>query len=133
MQGYSPPEEGPSEYQTIPMDKVEDFGVHSKRYYPLEVSYFRSALDSALLGLLWNKHWVATLSASPLLATAGLLVGQLRDIGGWGVVRVGWVVLGGVYLGGARATQRCIAVDPHPCPRTPERWEEAGWAACGRR
>ena len=31
LQGYKPPEEGPSEYQTIPLDKIEDFGVHCKQ------------------------------------------------------------------------------------------------------
>lgn len=30
-QGYKPPEEGPGEYQTIPLDKIEDFGVHCKQ------------------------------------------------------------------------------------------------------
>jgi len=30
--GYKPPDEGPSEYQTIPLDKIEDFGVHAKAY-----------------------------------------------------------------------------------------------------
>lgn len=30
LQGYKPPEEGPGEYQTIPLDKIEDFGVHCK-------------------------------------------------------------------------------------------------------
>lgn len=28
--GYKPPDEGPSEYQTIPLNKIEDFGVHAK-------------------------------------------------------------------------------------------------------
>ena len=31
--GYKPPDEGPSEYQTIPLNKIEDFGVHCKQYY----------------------------------------------------------------------------------------------------
>ena len=30
-EGYHPPDESPSEYQTIPLDKIEDFGVHCKR------------------------------------------------------------------------------------------------------
>ncbi|XP_072708486.1 COP9 signalosome complex subunit 5 isoform X2 [Ciconia boyciana] len=30
--GYKPPDEGPSEYQTIPLNKIEDFGVHCKQY-----------------------------------------------------------------------------------------------------
>ncbi|CAB1427585.1 unnamed protein product [Pleuronectes platessa] len=36
--GYKPPDEGPSEYQTIPLNKIEDFGVHCKQYYALENS-----------------------------------------------------------------------------------------------
>lgn len=30
-QGYKPPDEPPSEYQTIPLNKIEDFGVHYKQ------------------------------------------------------------------------------------------------------
>ena len=30
-QGYKPPDEGPGEDQTIPLDKIEDFGVHCKQ------------------------------------------------------------------------------------------------------
>ena len=74
MQGYKPPDEGPSEYQTIPLNKIEDFGVHCKQYYSLEVNYFKSALDRKLLESLWNKYWVNTLSSSSLLAVSGLFV-----------------------------------------------------------
>ncbi len=31
LQGYKPPDEGPSEYQSIPLNKIEDFGVHCKQ------------------------------------------------------------------------------------------------------
>ena len=51
------------------------------QYYSLDVSYFKSSLDSQMLDLLWNKYWVNTLSSSPLLATRELLGGQLADIG----------------------------------------------------
>lgn len=64
---YKPPDEGPSEYQTIPLNKIEDFGVHCKQYYSLDVSYFKSTLDHRLLDSLWNKYWVHTLSSSSLL------------------------------------------------------------------
>lgn len=36
------------------------------RYYPLDVSFFKSSLDSTLLDLLWNKYWVNTLSSSSI-------------------------------------------------------------------
>ena len=81
LQGYKPPDAAPSEYQTIPLNKIEDFGVHSDRYYPLDISYFKSSLDSYMLDLLWNKYWVNTLSSSPLLGTQDLRTGQIADIG----------------------------------------------------
>lgn len=32
LQGFKPPDEGPSEYQSIPLNKIEDFGVHCKQW-----------------------------------------------------------------------------------------------------
>src|SRR5271170_3672510 len=63
---YVPPDAEPSEYQSIPLNKIEDFGVHANQYYSLDVSHFKSSLDTKVLDLLWNKYWVATLSQSPL-------------------------------------------------------------------
>lgn len=68
------------EYQTIPLSKIEDFGAHSSRYYSLEVSHFKSALDTRLLDLLWNKYWVATLSQSPLLNNREYATKQMLDL-----------------------------------------------------
>lgn len=78
--GYKPPDEGPAEYQTIPLNKIEDFGVHCKQYYSLEVSYFKSSLDRRLLDSLWNKYWVNTLSSSSLLTNADYTTGQVFDL-----------------------------------------------------
>lgn len=78
--GYKPPNEEPSEYQTIPLNKIEDFGVHCKQYYPLEVSYFKSALDRKLLDSLWNKYWVNTLGSSGLLTNTEYTTGQIFDL-----------------------------------------------------
>jgi COP9 signalosome complex subunit 5 len=66
--GYSPPNASASEYQSIPLNKIEDFGVHANQYYSLDVQIFKSSLDIELLGLLWNKYWVNTLSQSPLIS-----------------------------------------------------------------
>jgi hypothetical protein len=69
---YTPPaSSGGDEYQSIPLSKIEDFGVHANQYYPLEVQVFTSSLDAELLGLLWNKYWVNTLSQSPLVSVSG--------------------------------------------------------------
>eukprot|EP00803_Ostreobium_quekettii_P004965 evm.model.scf_3674.1 EVM.evm.TU.scf_3674.1 scf_3674:285-866(+) len=79
-EGYKPPDEGPSEYQTIPLSKIEDFGVHAKQYYSLDVSFFKSSLDSHILDLLWNKYWVNTLSSSTLIGSRDFVTGQIFDI-----------------------------------------------------
>lgn len=67
-ESYVPPDAGSGEYQSIPLSKIEDFGVHANQYYPLEVQVFKSSLDAELLGLLWNKYWVNTLSQSALIS-----------------------------------------------------------------
>ncbi|RDD43308.1 COP9 signalosome complex subunit 5 [Trichoplax sp. H2] len=77
---YVPKDEGRSEYQTIPLNKIEDFGVHCKRYYSLDVTYFKSSLDGKLLELLWNKYWVSTLSSSSLLNNAEYTTQQIVDL-----------------------------------------------------
>lgn len=78
--GYKPPNEEPSEYQTIPLNKIEDFGVHCKQYYQLDVSYFKSSLDRKILESLWNKYWVNTLGSSGLLSNAEYTTGQIFDL-----------------------------------------------------
>jgi hypothetical protein len=47
---------------------------HPPQYYSLDIAFFKSSLDAALLDLLWNSYWVNTLSASPLIGAcaAGL-------------------------------------------------------------
>jgi len=79
-ENYTPPNAVASEYQSIPLSKIEDFGVHANQYYQLEVEVFKSSLDEDLLGLLWNKYWVNTLSQSPLISNREYAVSQLADL-----------------------------------------------------
>ena len=67
-------------YQSIPLAKIEDFGAHASRYYSLEVSHFKSTLDTHLLELLWNKYWVSTLSQSPLFTNRDYGTKQISDL-----------------------------------------------------
>ncbi|KAI0727448.1 Mov34-domain-containing protein [Fomitopsis betulina] len=79
-ESYVPPDAGSGEYQSIPLSKIEDFGVHANQYYPLEVQVFKSSLDAELLGLLWNKYWVNTLSQSALISNRAYAASQLSDL-----------------------------------------------------
>lgn len=71
---------GEDGFQTIPLGKIEDFGAHANHYYALEVSHFKSTLDSKLLEALWNKYWVGTLSASPLFSNREYGTKQISDL-----------------------------------------------------
>jgi COP9 signalosome complex subunit 5 len=67
--------------RSVPLAKAEDFGAHASKYYPLEVSHFKSTLDTSLLELLWNKYWVQTLSQSPLFTNRDYGNKQMLDLG----------------------------------------------------
>ncbi|KIX08414.1 uncharacterized protein Z518_03070 [Rhinocladiella mackenziei CBS 650.93] len=67
------------EFQAIPTGKIEDFGAHANSYYALEVTHYKSTLDTHLLGLLWNKYWVSTLSQSPLFTNRDYANKQIAD------------------------------------------------------
>lgn len=67
-------------FQTIPLAKMDDFGAHSDRYYSLEVSHFKSTLDTKLLEALWNKYWVSTLSSSPLFTNRDYGTKQIAEL-----------------------------------------------------
>lgn len=80
-EGYKPTRSGLDEdgFQAIPTAKIEDFGAHANSYYSLEVAHFKSTLDTALLGLLWNKYWTSTLSQSPLFTNRDYVYSQISD------------------------------------------------------
>ena len=52
-EGYKPPDEPVSEYQTIPLNKIEDFGVHCKQVSSLILSRSQISLVYLLLGTLF--------------------------------------------------------------------------------
>jgi len=62
------------------LSKIEDFGVHCKQYYQLDVTYFKSALDRKLLDSLWNKYWMNTLGSSGLLSNPDYTTRQILDL-----------------------------------------------------
>lgn len=83
-EGYKPEgqESSAEGMAAVPMAKAQDFGAHANRYYPLEVSHFKSTLDNKLLEALWNKYWVQTLSSTPLDTNHDYVTNQIADLAG---------------------------------------------------
>lgn len=58
-EGYKPPDEGPSEYQTIPLSKIEDFGVHAKQVGGVRGVLAMSCLMCVVVGgggMVWDTR-----------------------------------------------------------------------------
>lgn len=77
---FKPTDDLTFKYQSIPMNKIEDFGVHCRKYYSLEISYFKSELDTYLLECLSNKYWYNTLGTSSLTTNSDYTARQLTDL-----------------------------------------------------
>lgn len=78
-EGYKPNASAESDGM-IPTEKAADFGAHYDRYYSLDVSYFKSTLDTEVLSRLWSKYWVNTLSSNTLLANRDYTTKQIKDL-----------------------------------------------------
>jgi COP9 signalosome complex subunit 5 len=80
--GYKPEDSGSADQgmAAVPEAKAADFGAHANRYYSLEVSHYKSTLDSKILAALWNKYWVQTLSSSPLFTNRDYVTKQVQDV-----------------------------------------------------
>lgn len=79
-EGHTPSASSSSEYQSIPMDKIEDYGVYHDKYYQLECEFFKSSTDTKLLNVLWNKYWINILSSSAAIKNRNYTNDSISDI-----------------------------------------------------
>lgn len=63
-EGYKPPDEPISEYQTIPLNKIEDFGVHCKQVFLLSLPPLKP-LPCFIYFLLFSVAFVCICSIIP--------------------------------------------------------------------
>ncbi|KFM73142.1 COP9 signalosome complex subunit 5, partial [Stegodyphus mimosarum] len=73
-------EEISPEYQSIPLEKIEDFGAHANAYYSLQVSYFQSELDSKLIGAMSTESASNSLKSPNIFTYPGYTTDQVLDI-----------------------------------------------------
>lgn len=64
---------------SIPLGKLQDYGYHADEYYALEVSHYKSTLDSALLSQLNNRYWGNTLASASSEANKEYATRQIQD------------------------------------------------------
>ena len=64
----------------LPLEKIEDFGVHANHYYPLEVEYFKTEMDEKLQSHFWAGMWAENLASSPLEQNLDFQKTQIKQI-----------------------------------------------------
>ena len=72
-----------TEVESIPLAKIEEFGLHANEYYKLDNAFFKSKSDQDLLERLWTRYWVHTISSSQsLVKNREFMTGCLIDVAG---------------------------------------------------
>jgi len=61
---------------------VDDPGYYQDDYYPMELSVFKSSMDTTLFEMLWNKYWVKSLATSKNLLTSDYTAAKITDVAG---------------------------------------------------
>jgi len=54
--------------------------MHAHKYYKLDMDFFKTELDSKVLGGLWNEYWMNILMSSPLLDNKDSLNASIADV-----------------------------------------------------
>lgn len=71
-----------TEVESIPLSKIEEFGLHANEYYKLDYSFFKSKTDQDLLERLWTRYWVQTISSPTLTRNREYMAGRTIDVAG---------------------------------------------------
>lgn len=71
-----------TEAESIPLAKIEEYGLHANKYYKLETSFFKSKADQDLLERLWTRYWVQTISSQSLVRNKDFMTGCIIDNAG---------------------------------------------------
>lgn len=52
---------------SIPEEKIKDYGAHYKEYYPLETEYFMNAKDAEIVECGFNNFWKTVIESDRLI------------------------------------------------------------------
>lgn len=56
-----------SQDQSIPEEKIKDFGLHHDQYYKLKIEYFMNKKDFEIIEYCWTKFWKTILESDSLI------------------------------------------------------------------
>ena len=55
------------EFDSVPLNRSSEFGVHQSKYYRLPHSFFHSQYEDSIIKLMYKQYWVDTLCSNACL------------------------------------------------------------------
>jgi COP9 signalosome complex subunit 5 len=68
------------EFDSIPLNRAEEFGVHQSKYYRIPHYFFQSKFESNIVKLIYKNYWVDSLCSNALLVNEDFYQEKLEDV-----------------------------------------------------
>ena len=68
------------EFDSIPLNRAEEFGVHQRKYYRMPHTFFQSQFESNMIKLMYKNYWVDTLCSNALLVNDEFFKETVEDL-----------------------------------------------------
>ena len=77
-EGFTPSSSSAQASSSVPSDKIQDFGIHCDRYYPLEVEFHQSKTDELVLDMINDNNWAQVLGSSTWMQSRKMFVRDMQ-------------------------------------------------------
>jgi COP9 signalosome complex subunit 5 len=68
------------EFDNIPMNRAEEFGVHKNKYYRMPHYFFQSKFENNIIKLIYKNYWVYSLCSKSLLINEDFYQEKVEDV-----------------------------------------------------
>ena len=68
------------EFDSIPLNRAEEFGVHQSKYYRIPHYFFQSKFESNIVKLIYKNYWVDSLCSNALLVNEDFYQEKIEDV-----------------------------------------------------
>lgn len=68
------------EFDSIPLNRAEEFGIHQKKYYRMPHIFFQSKFESNIVNLIYKNYWVDSLCSNALLVNEDFYQEKVEDV-----------------------------------------------------
>ena len=68
------------EFDSIPMNRAEEFGVHQNKYYRMPHYFFQSKFENNIVKLIYKNYWVYSLCSKSLLINEDFYQEKVEDV-----------------------------------------------------